>query len=176
MGERYEIIVDFANYAGKNLTLRNERGIGENLDYAATDLVMRFVVGNTVSDNKNNGNVPSTLRKIPPPPTKDVPDKDFAFERIDDEWLINGVGFADVEHRILTRPPRGADEIWTLKNANGNGTHPVHIHLVDFQLLSRTGGRNQVLPYERAGMKDVVWLAGGETVKVVARYAPWDGI
>lgn len=176
MGERYEIVVDFADYAGKNITLKNSRGMGENFDYAATDMVMRFVVGRSVSDQTNNGGVPQSLRYIPPPPTKDVADKSFTFERVGDEWLINGVGFADIEHRILTRPPRGADEIWTLTNGNGNGTHPVHIHLVDFQVLSRTGGRDEVLPYESAGMKDVVWLAAGETIQVAARYAPWDGV
>jgi bilirubin oxidase len=29
MGERYETIVDFSGCAGKNITLRNERGMGE---------------------------------------------------------------------------------------------------------------------------------------------------
>lgn len=147
----------------------------ENIDFAATDLVMRFAVGNSISDNSNNDNVPSNLRHIAPTSQADE-FRDFTFERINGEWLINGVGFSDIEHRILARPTRGADEIWTLHNGGGGGTHPVHIHLVDFQVLSRTGGRNAVLPYESAGMKDVVWLAAGETVQVVARYAPWDGV
>jgi FtsP/CotA-like multicopper oxidase with cupredoxin domain len=176
MGERYEIVVDFAGHAGQNITMKNARGLGENIDYAATDLVMRFCVGKSVTDDTNNGDLPSQLRFIPPPPNIDQPAKDFTFERIDDEWLINGVGFADIEHRILAKPKRGTDEIWVLKNGNGNGTHPVHIHLVDFQVLSRTGGRDTVLPWEAAGMKDVVWLGGGETVQVIARYAPWDGV
>lgn len=176
MGERYEIVFDFSGHAGKKIILKNSRGMGENVDYAATDMVMQFNVGNSVSDSSNNGDIPSSLRYIPPAPKSDVV-KDFTFGRSEDgTWLINGVGFSDVEHRILTRPPRGDDEIWTLHNGNGGGTHPVHIHLVDFQVLSRTGGRNTVLPYESAGMKDVVWLAGGETVQVVARYAPWDGV
>ncbi|KAF2470226.1 uncharacterized protein BDR25DRAFT_226954 [Lindgomyces ingoldianus] len=174
MGERYEIIVDFSNYGGKNITMKNARGMGENIDYVATDMVMRFTVGNSVSNNSNN-NLPSNLVHVPFPPDKTEADKDFTFERIGDEWLINGVGFSDVEHRILTKPPRGAVEVWTLHNS-GQGTHPVHIHLVDFQVLSRTGGRNTVYPYEAAGLKDVVWLAAGETVRVAARYAPWDGV
>jgi FtsP/CotA-like multicopper oxidase with cupredoxin domain len=32
------------------------------------------------------------------------------------------------------------------------------------------------LPYESAGLKDVVLLEPGETVDVVAFYGPWDGI
>lgn len=177
MGERYEMVVDFTNCAGKNITLRNERGMGENVDYPATDMIMRFVVGDSVTDNTNNGPLPPHLRDIPsPPPWQGVPDKDFIFERVDDKWVINGVGFEDIQHRILTRPKRGNTEIWTLANGAGEGTHPVHIHLVDFQILNRTGGRNEVYEYESAGQKDVVWLAGGETIKVIARYAPWAGV
>ncbi|KAH7132250.1 Cupredoxin [Dendryphion nanum] len=176
VGERYEVIVDFSGYEGKNITMRNSRSVGENLDYAATDLVMRLVVGDSVSDSSNNGEIPSALRKISPLPTKSAADKNFRFERKDDEWVINGVGFSDINHRILTRPLRGADEIWEFQNGNGGGSHPIHIHLVEFQVLSRFGGRNRVEPYESAGRKDIVWLASGENVRVVARYAPWDGV
>ncbi|KAF2710227.1 bilirubin oxidase [Pleomassaria siparia CBS 279.74] len=175
MGERYEIVVDFSGYAGKNITMKNAYGMGENVDYPATDMVMQFNVGTSVSDTSNNGEVPSSLRYIAPAPNAQVV-KDFTFERQNDKWLINGVGFSDIEHRILTRPLRGEDEIWTLRNGAGHGTHPVHVHLVDFRVLSRTGGQNSVLPYESAGMKDVVWLAAGETVQVLARYAPWPGV
>jgi bilirubin oxidase len=174
-GERYEIVVDFANYKGKNITMRNDRGVAGNLDYMATDRVMRFVVGDTETNCDNNGPVPSDLRSIPPPPQTDVT-KSFTFSRIGDEWLIDGVGWADIEHRILTRPKLGEDEIWELRHGGGNASHPIHIHLVDFQVLSRMGGRNEVLPYEAAGMKDVIWIAPGEVVRVVARYAPWPGV
>lgn len=175
MGERYEIVIDFAKFAGKNITMRNAQGVFGNIDFAATDRVMRFVVGSTMSNGANNGAVPIDLRYIPPPPQASVT-KDFTFERIDGEWLINGVGWVDIEHRILSRPALGADEIWQLRNGNGSGVHPIHIHLVEFQVLSRSGGRNVVAPYEAAGMKDVVWLSPNETIRVVARYAPWEGV
>ncbi|KAF2822088.1 Cupredoxin [Ophiobolus disseminans] len=177
MGERYEIILDFAAFANKNITMRNANGIFGNIDFAATDRVMRFVVGTSVSDGSNNGAIPANLRYIPPPPQVSVT-RNFTFERdlSNGKWLVNGVGWADVEHRILTRPALGADEIWEFHNGNGAGVHPVHIHLVDFQVLSRTGGRNIVTPYEAAGMKDVVWLSANETIRVVARYAPWPGV
>ncbi|KAK1913807.1 hypothetical protein P3342_007052 [Pyrenophora teres f. teres] len=174
-GERYEIIVDFASYAGKNITMLNERGMVGNLDYAATDRVMRFVVGNQTTNCTNNGQIPENLRYIPPAPETNVT-KNFTFSRIDGDWVINGVGWADIENRILTRPTLGEDEIWELRHGGGNASHPVHIHLVDFQVLSREGGRNMVLPYEAAGMKDVIWIAPGEVVRVVARYAPWKGV
>jgi FtsP/CotA-like multicopper oxidase with cupredoxin domain len=155
--------------------MRNERGILGNIDYAATDRVMRFVVGDTVTDCTNNDPIPSKLRYIPPPPQTNIT-KSFRFSRIDGEWLVNGVGWQDIENRILTRPVLGQDEIWELRHGGGNATHPVHIHLVDFQVLSRTGNRDEVMPYEAAGRKDVVWIAPGEVVRVVARYAPWAGV
>lgn len=67
-------------------------------------------------------------------------------------------------------------EKWTLKNGAGGWTHPIHIHLVDFQIVSRVGGKRPVLPYEKVALKDVVWLNTNEEVNVIARYAPWDGL
>lgn len=177
MAERYEVVIDFANFKGQNITLLNGRGLGENADYAATDKVMRFVVGNTVSDNSNNGNVPQTLSQDDPILPSSSNAKDFTFGRgSGGSWLVNGYGFSDVSNRILTKPELGTYETWALHNGRGGGTHPVHIHLVDFKILSRSGGRGQVADYEGAGWKDVVWLAAGESVQVVARYAPWPGV
>ena len=51
----------------------------------------------------------------------------------------------------------------------------MHIHLVDFQIISREGNR-PVLEYEKAALKDVVLLGTNEKVKVLAKYAPWDGV
>ena len=60
--------------------------------------------------------------------------------------------------------------------ASGPGIHPAHIHLVNFRILSRTGGQRPVLPYESAGLKDTVFLAPGESVQVLAIYGPWNGM
>lgn len=52
----------------------------------------------------------------------------------------------------------------------------IHIHLVDFRILSRSGGRGRVLPYEGAGLKDMAVLGPNEKVRVLAKFAPWDGV
>lgn len=52
----------------------------------------------------------------------------------------------------------------------------IHIHLIDFQVVSRSGGRNSVLPYEAAALKDVVLLGTNEKIHVLAKYQPWDGV
>jgi bilirubin oxidase len=169
MGERWEVIIDFSKYQGQNLTLRNTCGVAADEDYKYTDRVMRFVVGkNPVVDNSR---VPSALRAVPFPKDTRRIDHHFKFDRINGVWKINNVTFSDVRNRILARPPRGTVEVWELENAGG-GAHPVHLHLVDFRILKRVGGRNTILPYEAAGLKDVVLLEPGETATVEARYSP----
>ncbi|KAF2716563.1 hypothetical protein K431DRAFT_307685 [Polychaeton citri CBS 116435] len=184
MAERWEVVVDFSGYAGKNLTLKNNRDVAADLDYPQTDKVMRFVV-----DQKTNGNsqpwdtasLPSTLRRVNYPPAAANPsqvDRSFVFGKSNGgDWTVNGHKWSDgPTERILAKPQRGAVEVWELVNGGGGWSHPVHIHLIDFQIISRKGTRGQVLPYEQVALKDVVWLNTGETVRVIARYAPWDGL
>lgn len=175
IAERWEAIIDFTPFAGQNLTLRNQKGVGADSDFDATDRVLRFVVGKTVSDTSNNGAIPNPLRTVPFPPQTEVADRHFKFHH-DGEWLINGIGWNDgLAARLLARPQRGSIEIWELENGGGGWSHPIHIHLIDFQVISRVNGKRGVLPYEAAGQQDVVWLGPGETVRVIARYSPWPG-
>ncbi|KAJ4345843.1 uncharacterized protein N0V89_011978 [Didymosphaeria variabile] len=175
MAERWEVVIDFSQYKGQNVTLKNARDVQADEDYNSTDKVMQFVVGDTVTSDHGNGNLPGSLRNVPFPPSKTGVDRKFKFERQGGEWKVNGVTFADVNNRILAKPPRGAIEIWELENGGGGWSHPVHIHLVDFQIISRSGKR-PVLNYEKEALKDVVLLGTSETVQVIARYAPWDGV
>lgn len=177
-GERYEVVFDFTDFAGKAIELRNlasAGGIGVEDDYLDTDKVMRFIVGSTPVTDLSV--VPDTLRSVPFPTstTPDVINHHFRFHRSGGEWMINDVVFADADNRVLANVPRGTVEIWELENSSGGWTHPIHVHLVDFRVLERRGDRG-VLSYEEAGLKDVVWLGKSETVVVEAHYAPWDGV
>jgi bilirubin oxidase len=92
-------------------------------------------------------------------------------------WNINGHVWSDgIEARVLAKPQRGSIEVWELINKAGGWSHPIHIHLIDFQVIQRTGGSRGVQPYEQVALKDVVWLGPNERVLVIARYSPWDGI
>ena len=176
MAERYEIVIDFAQFKGQNLTLGNERNFQTNPDFPATDRVLRFVVGDTVTDPSNNGPLPGHLSDLAIPAQHPTVDHEFTFERSNGQWLINGVGFEDVANRILAKPKRGQVERWRLINKSGGWSHPIHIHLIDFQVVSRAGGRGSVMPYEAAALKDVVYLGTNEQVEVIANYAPWGGM
>nr|POE77559.1 bilirubin oxidase [Quercus suber] len=178
MGERYEVVIDFAAYAGQNITLGNNMQQQQINEYDNTDKVMRFVVGNKVTDNTNNGAVPSVLNgNIQWPAARTTVDHSFNFQMGGESmWTINGVDFNDANNRVLARPPQGTVELWELHHTGGPAVHPVHVHLVNMQVVSRTGGSRGLLPYETAGLKDVVLLEPGETVRVLASYGPWNGV
>ncbi|KAK3674832.1 hypothetical protein LTR78_005176 [Recurvomyces mirabilis] len=178
MGERYEVVFDFSKYAGQNITLGNNNQQQQIQEYANTNKLMKFVVGNSVSDNSNNGDVPSVLNgNIQWPAQRTVVDHTFNFQMGGEStWTINGVDFNDVNNRILARPPQGTVQLWELHHTGGPAVHPVHVHLVNLQVVSRTGGSRGVLPYEAAGLKDVVLLEPGETVRVLAYFGPENGV
>src|SRR5262249_14243082 len=89
------------------------------------------------------------------------------------EWLINDRPF-DPE-RVDAEPKLGEFEIWRFVNRgflSFSMLHPVHTHLVPFQILSRNGG--PPLPHE-CGWKDTVAVADGEEVEVIMRWSGFRG-
>ncbi|KAK5660756.1 hypothetical protein OQA88_12122 [Cercophora sp. LCS_1] len=175
--ERYDLIFDFASYAGQTLELRNfpkAGGHGVEQDYSHTNRIMRFNVSAS-SPAPEEFTVPSSLRTVPFPKRKRGIDHHFKFHRQNGKWMINGVGFGDANSRVLANVPRGTVQIWELENTTDGWSHPIHVHLVDFRILRRRGDR-RVNRYESAGLKDVVWLGREEKVLVEAHYAPWDGV
>jgi hypothetical protein len=90
--------------------------------------------------------------------------------------MINGHTWEDVvnsDFQLLDADPAlNGIEVWELSNPHGGWFHPVHIHLVDFQILDRTG--RPPFDYER-GPKDVAYLGENETVRVVIKFAPHRG-
>lgn len=175
IAERYEVIIDFSAYAGKTLTLKNARDYSKNDDFAKTDQIMQFRVGTTVTSQAGNGPIPAVLNTLtwPTKATNRI-DRSFKFERNNGMWTINGVVFSDFAKRVLAKPTPGSTEIWELENSSGGWGHPVHIHLVDFKVLTRSGNGRGVMPYEN-GFKDVVWLDTNEKVTVIAKFQPWKG-
>ena len=157
--ERYEIVIDFRQAAaGSRIVLENALG-----EQPSTSQIMRFDVGGKVADS---GSVPPRMRTIAPIPLGEVAVKRHVeFARQGGRWRINDRGWAPEE---LEFAPRSGDtELWTLENGGGGWTHPIHIHLLDFQVLSRT--RRPVQPYER-GWKDTIFLGPNEVAQVIMRW------
>ena len=74
--------------------------------------------------------------------------------------------------QLFASPGLNDVEIWEIENRSGGWFHPVHIHLVDFQILDRRlGSNNPIAPYDwEKGPKDVVYVGENETVRVLTRF------
>ena len=120
MAERWDIIIDFGNYKGKNITMMNERDFQTNDDFPETDKVMRFVVYQDKTSDAGNGPISGHLADLALPTSlSNKIDREFVFERTNGEWRINGVGFEDVANRIIAKPQQGKVERWKLVNKSG---------------------------------------------------------
>jgi hypothetical protein len=91
-------------------------------------------------------------------------------------WVINNETWDDVvktnyEHTFAKTQPN-AVEIWEVENKSGGWFHPLHVHLVDFQVLSRNGKPPRP---EEKGPKDVVYVGEGETVRLLMRFEHEEG-
>jgi hypothetical protein len=175
---------------GEQVVLRN-LGVENSPDYETTGRVMRFDVAGEATDTSNNS-VPSVLN-----PNNEVMNlqesdavrmRSFRFGRTciggtedatgacvggTDMWTINDKVWD--QNRVDANPAVGDVEIWELTNNSSGWNHPIHLHLVDFKILSRTDGKNPgVRPYEK-GPKDVAYVGEGETVRVLVKFGPHEG-
>jgi spore coat protein A, manganese oxidase len=68
---------------------------------------------------------------------------------------------------VVANPASGDVQIWEITNKSGGWFHPVHIHLVDFKMLTRNG--KAVFNYEQ-GPKDVAYVGENETIRAIMRF------
>lgn len=157
MGERLDVLVDFsALSAGEALTLRCLSAKWNLVQFVGSG---RPGVAYTP---------PSVLSSIVPLQGPVQPTRTFTFDGMS---RINGQQY-DM-HRIDFRVPHGVTERWRFKTG-GNAPHPVHVHGTSFQVVSRTGGRGRLFPWE-GGWKDTVLLHDRETVDVLIRFDHYHG-
>jgi spore coat protein A len=170
--ERYDVIVDFSAFdAGDAILLEN--GAGAPFPGGPVDVtnVMQFRVGPSAGDTDP---LPASLRDV-----EELPEASAAVTRYftlrrqnndacgGERWVINGLSWDE----ITEFPELGTTEIWQFYN-NSGVSHPMHMHLVFFQILDRNGG--QPPPWER-GWKDTVMVGPQETVRVIARFTDYKG-
>lgn len=169
MAERYEFIIDFSKYPiGTQVVLLNPV-LDSNVDTdVRSQIIMRFDV---VREERDDSIIPSTLRPFQPiPESLAVRTRTFRFGRSNGQWQINNRTWEP--SRVDANPGLGDYEIWNLVNTGGSWVHPVHIHLVDLQILDRNG--QPPLPYER-GWKDVFFVGDSQTVRVITKFGPHPG-
>jgi FtsP/CotA-like multicopper oxidase with cupredoxin domain len=142
---------------------------GANLQGQPLDL-LEFRVTRSVDEPTL---IPDELSTVPGPNPEDaVRERTFRFTSEMMDHRINGRSFQ--MDRIDEVVPFEETEIWTFVN-DSFLPHPVHLHATHFRVISRSGGRNQVLPWE-AGGKDTVLLHPFEAVRVAVRFTAHRGL
>jgi len=152
-GERAEVIIDFSAYApGCELVLRNTAKApfpnGDTPDPQTVGQIMLFrVVAPTAPDNSV---IPQTLASVTrlsnPTVTRVMTLNEVMAQGAPIGALLNGMPY-DVP--ATEYPTLGTTEMWEVVNMTGDA-HPIHLHLVQFQLLNRQ--KLNTNRYERAFM------------------------
>jgi spore coat protein A len=194
MAERYEVIVDFTGCLDSADVILRSSDVKNNVDYLHTRKVMKFKVGVGPATNLSRNEIPtqfyaprapvSGARYTGPDEVMGLTEKmgvkrrtlEFKKSDVTGMWTINGKTWDDVVNSgyqaVVADPAPNSIEVWDFVNKSGGWFHPVHVHLVDFKILSRNG--RAPFAYEQ-GPKDVVYVGEGETVRVVAKFGPHEG-
>jgi FtsP/CotA-like multicopper oxidase with cupredoxin domain len=159
--ERFDVVVDLARYRpGTRVRLVNRLATGPAGE------VLRLDVGTARTADPSA--VPARLSRIDRlDPHRATVTREFRFQANGPQWTINGRPYRPGHPRAVSR--LGDVEIWRFVT---DLHHPVHLHLNQFQVLSRNGRAPG--PYD-AGWKDTVDLRPAEAVEVAVRFTGYRG-
>jgi spore coat protein A len=179
-GERADIVVDFATLRGGAVELMND----------ALPL-MQFAVGG--GEVRDDSRVPSVLRDLPRVTEASASrTRELTLDEYSDcvatpmLMLLGGKRWHDPVTEKITL---GSTEMWSLVNLTED-THPIHLHLVRFQILDRRPydvdqymesktiryvGPAQEPPAHERGWKDVVQAYPGMITRIVATFDGYAG-
>ncbi|GAB7042999.1 MULTISPECIES: multicopper oxidase family protein [Catenuloplanes] len=165
-GERVEVVIDFARWAGR----------GPVHLYDGDNPIIRFdVAPGRVADPSR---VPPTLRPLPPlgtPTVERTVTMSMDMSLRPPIALMNGRPYDPSRADVSVR--RGTTEIWNVVNEDLDPAfpfdHPFHMHLMQFRVIGRDGG--PPLP-EDAGLKDTVYVGPRGSVRLQVTFdTPFTG-
>jgi spore coat protein A len=186
-GERADVVIDFAGYTnGAAILLTNSAPtpFPGPAGFGVVPNVMKFIVTNVAG---HTAPLPAALRPVEPLyETNAVQHRELSLRKSDDactgsRWLINDLGWTN----ITEFPVLGTTEVWNFVNRSGVA-HPMHIHLVLFQILDHQAFQvtnDVVVPVgprlppaaNEAGWKDTVRVNPFEITRVIARFDGFPG-
>ncbi len=139
--ERADVIVDFSTLAGQRVPMSNHQPPKPVATPAPTlTQVMQIRVGTTVTQPGPTtipSNLPGRAADLPSPvTTRFITLNEVAPETADWFLNLNAAGFSQASEQDAN-PAVGTVEDWVYINLTGD-THPMHTHLVTFQVVGRT--------------------------------------
>jgi spore coat protein A len=139
-GERADVLVDFGGHANRRLMLRNDNPKKPVATPApALEQVMQLRVGSSVT-RSGPSSIPTILPGRRAQLAQPVRTRFITLNEIDvDEstWFLNLNGVHFDEGPVAETPRLGTVEDWVYVNLTGD-THPLHTHLVTFEVRGRT--------------------------------------
>jgi len=188
VAERFDVIVDFSGTEGSTFILANDaKAPFPDGDDVVPENVMMFRVTKRLS-GRDNSSIPRFLAPVPLlDPRASVKTRDLVLSELDSalpfENPIIALINAPWSDPVTETPQAGSVEIWRLINTTGDA-HPIHIHLVQFQILDRqpfdpaqypgrlvfTGPRVTPPANERPAFKDTVKAMPGEVTRFITRF------
>ena len=180
--ERADLLIDFRKYAGKNVHLRT----------GAMD-ILQFRVTKPLQTSGPPAQIPKTLRPITrTPESAAIMTRTLTLHEYHDEAARPMVMLINRKHwhePVSETPKLNTTEIWEFVNLTED-THPMHLHLVRFQILDRrpfdvtnylmdkklryTAAAEQPAPQE-LGWKDVVQCPAGMITRIIVRFEGYPG-
>ncbi len=138
--ERADVLLDFTKFAGQTLVMKNHKPPRPVSNPAPSlESVMQIRVGTTVSHPGPRA-IPSSLPGRKADLTDPVTTRYITLNEIDTDeptWFLNLNGVHFDEGPTTETPKVGTVEDWVYINMTGD-THPMHTHLVTFQVVGRT--------------------------------------
>ena len=183
-GERADLIVNFSSYpVGTELFLVNNTFSAGASQGKQNFRIMKFRVMQSEKDSFTLPNTLSSINLISKSGAIKTRTFDISNGGMGNMGSMGGMGNTGMTmkgmHRINDKTydksridetvQSGSTEIWIFDNSTGDEPHPMHIHGLQFQVLDRIGGRNNLIATEN-GWKDTVLLLPGEKVRVIMTF------
>jgi blue copper oxidase len=180
-GKRVDLLIDFsAQPIGKEFYLVSNKFSQYNVQGRQSFSIMKFKVDRASTSAYV---LPALMSSISMPDhSQSVATRTFDIAAMTGgEGGHGGMGRHSINGKIFEMDrvdetvQAGTTEVWEFDNLAGDEIHPMHVHGVQFQILERIGGRNQIMPAEK-GWKDTVLLMPGEKVKVIMTFPLYTGV
>ncbi len=180
-GERADIVIDFHEAAGRNLMLKN-------LEVT----LMQFRVA--AAKSSDDSSLPKTLRTVTPMlESSAVRTRRLTLQEYDNvlaQPMIHTLDGKRWHDPVSEKPVLNTTEIWEFLNLTDD-THPIHLHLVRFQILDRRPLNIDDYLYNdkkvvylagptppeasEAGWKDTVRVPPGSSTRIIVNFEGYAG-